>query len=174
MASCYRFSCLAFYPVLTWLLSYHYEPNRVQSFLLSQIRPLWLSPITTRGSIHQSPNRFLRTSFPITLCLGLIICTGVNHFLDDVGSVNTILFHLLAQPSVALLSLYSLFVFYVVCPDCLLDPVCLAYLTCYLSATCPDSLLAVTRCVPDKSCTWITMLLTLRYIYYGFLCSQLS
>ncbi len=47
---------------------------------LSQIQPLWLPPIATRGSHHRSTNRFLRTPFPMTPCLRLITCTGANHY----------------------------------------------------------------------------------------------
>ncbi len=47
---------------------------------LSQIQPLWLPPIATRGRHHRSTNRFFRTSFPMTPCLRLITCTGVDHY----------------------------------------------------------------------------------------------
>ncbi len=47
---------------------------------LSQIQPLWLPPIATRGRHHRSTNRFFRTSFPMTPCLRLITCTGADHY----------------------------------------------------------------------------------------------
>ncbi len=47
---------------------------------LSQIQPLWLLPIATRGRHHRSTNRFFRTSFPMTPCLRLITCTGADHY----------------------------------------------------------------------------------------------
>ncbi len=47
---------------------------------LSQIQPLWLPPIATRGRHHRSTNRFFRTSFPMTPCLRLITCTGADYY----------------------------------------------------------------------------------------------
>ncbi len=123
----------------------NYFPHNVHyccSSYVSQIRHLWLPPITTRGLLHQRTNRFFRTSIPTTPCLGLITRTGVSHHLDYLNSVLSVF--CLADITERLFCLFfcclpGLFTY----SGRLLpafDPACLVYLLCYLFAACLNPL----------------------------------
>ncbi len=102
--------------------------DNIQKYVnISRIRPLRIS--------HLNINLIIRTSIPITPCLGLITFTGVG---DQLGYLSWSLPHLRAKSCSAQLTFPSVILFrlpvaYLIClphSDCLppaLDPACLAF-----------------------------------------------
>ncbi len=120
----------------------------VQGHILSQIQPLWLPPITTRGNCHQSINRSIRTSFPTyPVPETEITCTGVSHCSVCLNCATLALFVKSCFAMQSFLSVFPVFAYLLItwtvypfikicCLPAYSDPACLIELFYCLSAAC--------------------------------------